>query len=79
MSCPEIQRLHNSQVSGAFKQKSYMLHVTCMCRPAHDVAEAGKFLVDNNFTYFFDINATGETAKWLRSAVLFYELSLIHI
>jgi hypothetical protein len=44
------------------------------CRPAYaDVQQAADVLLQYNFTYFFDINATASNAKWLRSAVMFYE------
>lgn len=44
----------------------------CVCRPVYaDVTQMAELLVANNFTYFFDINATGSSAKWFRSAVLF--------
>jgi hypothetical protein len=57
-------------------------HTSCMqrdashvqCRPAYaDVQQAADVLLQYNFTYFFDINATASNAKWLRSAVMFYE------
>jgi hypothetical protein len=36
------------------------------------VAEAAQLLVQHNFTYFFDLNATRASAKWLRSVFLLY-------
>ena len=48
-----------------------------LCRPVWSSAtEGAAYLLENNFTYFFDINATADNAKWFRSAVLFYETNV---